>query len=76
MVMISKLIMSPKERCTLDLWLVTTFSEGEVSVIIARQGTRTFNTRGSSKSLLQFRNICVCNRFLLSAACPRWRTVT
>lgn len=50
MVIISKLVMSPKERHTLDLWLVTIFSEGEVSLVVARQGMGTFNTRGSSKS--------------------------
>ena len=53
--------MPPKERkhgkllpalqsChTLPLWLVTTFSEGEVCLVIVGQGTGTFDTRGCSK---------------------------
>lgn len=54
--MISKLIIPPKEgkhekpmpalqSChTLGLWLMTAFSEGEVSLVIAEQGMGTFRT--------------------------------
>lgn len=69
-----KLLLALQSCHILDLWLMTAFSEKDISSVpYCWARSRSFQCCFSV--LMGFRNICVCIRVSLCAAWPRWSSV-